>query len=218
MANVASKYKSELQLVIRALTAAALSLLIAEVLASPQSYWAVITALIIVQGSLGGTLTAGLDRLVGTLAGAVLGAAAALAGEFWDAPEVVLLLLVVPPVALLAAIRSSFRMAPMAVQPGRKQLVRHRPENDWEGLVGANLLCRHCKATSSSLTGLQFSTASSVSCSEPVSMASMATSFKRRKSCEVMPPVTCRIRLRPRAVKMLGSRSGRLRRMARISC
>jgi uncharacterized membrane protein YccC len=87
MANAASKYKSELQLVVRALTAAALSLIIGEALALPQSYWAVITALIIVQGSLGGTLTAGLERLVGTLAGAALGVAAALAREFWRCIE-----------------------------------------------------------------------------------------------------------------------------------
>ena len=113
MANAASKYKAELQLVVRALTAALLSLIIAEALALPQSYWAVITALIIVQGSLGGTLTAGLDRLLGTLAGAALGASAAVAREFWDAPQVLLLLLAVAPVAPLAAIRPSFRVAPV---------------------------------------------------------------------------------------------------------
>jgi uncharacterized membrane protein YccC len=113
MANAASKYKSELQLVVRALVAAALSLLIAEALALPQSYWAVLTALIIVQGSLGGTLTAGLDRFVGTLAGAALGAAVALVREFWDAPQVLLLLLAVAPVAALAALRPSFRVAPV---------------------------------------------------------------------------------------------------------
>jgi uncharacterized membrane protein YccC len=113
MANVSSKYKSELQQVIRALTAAALSFIVGEVLAVRQSYWAVITALIIVQGSLGGTLTAGLDRLAGTLAGAALGVAAALAREFWDAPPVLLLLLAVAPVSLLAAIRPSFRVAPV---------------------------------------------------------------------------------------------------------
>ena len=102
-----------MQLVVRALAAAVLSLIIAEALALPQSYWAVITALIIVQGSLGGTLTAGLDRLLGTLAGAALGATAALAREFWDAPQVLLLLLAVAPVAPLAAIRPSFRVAPV---------------------------------------------------------------------------------------------------------
>jgi hypothetical protein len=113
MVNPASKYRAELRLVIRALTAAALSLVIADVLALPQSYWAVFTALIIVQGSVGGTLAAGLDRFIGTLAGAVLGAAVALTGEFWRVPQVLLLLLAVAPVALLAAIRPSFRIAPV---------------------------------------------------------------------------------------------------------
>jgi uncharacterized membrane protein YccC len=86
---------------------------IADALALPQSYWAVFTALIIVQGSVGGTLAAGLDRFIGTLAGAVLGAAVALTGEFWHVPQVLLLLLAVAPVALLAAIRPSFRIAPV---------------------------------------------------------------------------------------------------------
>ncbi|HEX3498439.1 MAG TPA: hypothetical protein VHT04_03870, partial [Stellaceae bacterium] len=48
-----------------------------------------------------------------TLAGAALGVAAALAREFWHLPEVVLLVLAVAPVALLAAIRPSFRLAPV---------------------------------------------------------------------------------------------------------
>jgi uncharacterized membrane protein YccC len=111
--NPTSKYKSELRLVIRALTAAALSLVTANALDLPQGYWAVFTALIIVQGSVGGTLAAGLDRFVGTLAGAVLGDAVALTGEFWRVPQVLLLVLAVAPVALLAAIRPSFRIAPV---------------------------------------------------------------------------------------------------------
>jgi uncharacterized membrane protein YccC len=113
MANATSKYSAELRLVIRALTAAARSLVIADALAFPQSYWAVFTALIIVQGSVGGTLAAGLDRFIGTLAGAVLGAAVAVTGEFWRVPQVLLLMLAVAPVALLAAIRPSFRIAPV---------------------------------------------------------------------------------------------------------
>jgi uncharacterized membrane protein YccC len=113
MIITARKYKSELQLVVRALVAAALSLFVGELLALPQSFWAVITALIIVQGSVGGTLTAGLNRLLGTLAGAVLGAAAVLARELWHLPQMLLLLVAVAPVALLAAIRPSFRVAPI---------------------------------------------------------------------------------------------------------
>jgi uncharacterized membrane protein YccC len=113
MAAIGSSYRSELRLVARAVTAAALSLLVGDALALPQSYWAVITALIVVQGSLGGTLTAGLDRLVGTLAGAALGVAAAVAGNAWSANHVLLLVLTVAPLALLAAVRPSFRVAPI---------------------------------------------------------------------------------------------------------
>jgi hypothetical protein len=113
LASAAAKYKSELRMVVRALTAASLSFLVADALALPQGYWAVITALIIVQGSLGGTLAAGIDRVLGTVAGAALGVAAALARGFWQVPEIVLLVLAVAPVSLLAAIRPSFRIAPV---------------------------------------------------------------------------------------------------------
>src|ERR1700731_3198471 len=113
MVDAAATYKAELRLVVRALIAAALSFLAADALALPQSYWAVITALIVVQGSLGGTLAAGLDRLVGTLAGAAIGAVAALARQYWDVPPVVLLVPAVAPVAFLAALRPSFRVAPV---------------------------------------------------------------------------------------------------------
>jgi uncharacterized membrane protein YccC len=113
IADAAARYGSEWRMVVRALVAASLSLVIADWLGLPQSYWAVITTLIIVQGSLGGTLGAGLDRIVGTLAGAALGIAAALARGFWPLPEIMLLVLAVAPVALLAAIRPSFRVAPV---------------------------------------------------------------------------------------------------------
>jgi uncharacterized membrane protein YccC len=113
LADAAAKYRAELRLVVRASAAAALALLIAETLALPQGYWAVISALMIVQGSLGGTLSAGIDRLVGTLAGAAFGAVAALAREVWDVPHVVLLVLAVAPLALLAALRPNFRVAPV---------------------------------------------------------------------------------------------------------
>jgi uncharacterized membrane protein YccC len=108
-----AKYRSELRLTIRALIAAALSFVVGEALGLPQSQWAVITALIIVQGSLGGTLGASMDRLAGTLAGAVFGAAAALARQAWDMPALAVLLLAVAPLALLATLRPSFRVAPV---------------------------------------------------------------------------------------------------------
>ncbi|WP_266158535.1 FUSC family protein [Dyella silvatica] len=106
------RYHAEFRLVIRATVAAALSLLIAEALHLPQGYWAVITALLIVQASIGGTLQAGLDRLLGTIAGAAVGAAASLIGGLWPIPPLIVLLLAVAPLAFLAALRSNFRIAP----------------------------------------------------------------------------------------------------------
>jgi uncharacterized membrane protein YgaE (UPF0421/DUF939 family) len=51
-----------------------LSFALAQVLALPQGYWAVFTAVLVVQGSVGGSWKASVDRLVGTLLGAVYGA------------------------------------------------------------------------------------------------------------------------------------------------
>src|SRR5262249_3429766 len=43
----------------------------------PQGYWAVITAVLVVQTSIGGTLGASRDRLIGTVVGALVGGFAA---------------------------------------------------------------------------------------------------------------------------------------------
>ena len=87
------RYRAELRLVTRATTAAVLSFVIAEWFGLPQSYWAVMTALIIVQLSLGGTIASGMDRFAGTLAGGVLAGAAAFAGKLLDVHMLVLLVL-----------------------------------------------------------------------------------------------------------------------------
>ncbi|MDW6021373.1 FUSC family protein [Mesorhizobium sp. BAC0120] len=97
----------------RVVAAAALSFMVAEALSLPQSLWAVITALMIVQLSLGGTIAAGVDRLLGTLAGAVVGVAASLVGKLSGAHPALLLVVTVAPLAFLAALRPSFRIAPL---------------------------------------------------------------------------------------------------------
>src|SRR5208282_1113615 len=106
----------------------------------------------------------------------------------------------------------------VTTKPRRKELVSRRLQNDGERPVSDNEARRHWKAASSSLRGLHFSTASSVSRSAPVSIASIATSFRRRNIFEVTPPDTRRMRLRPPAVRTLGWRKGKLRMMARTSC
>src|SRR5262245_22819230 len=113
MPNAVSKYQSEIRRVVQTVTAAASAFIVTNAFSLPQSYWAVMTALIVVQLSLGGTISAGLDRLLGTLAGAVFGVAASLAGKFLAVNQVLLLVVTVAPLAFLAALRPSFRMAPV---------------------------------------------------------------------------------------------------------
>ncbi len=57
---------------------AGLGFAIAKLLHLPQPFWSAITAVIVASSNLGGSLRAGSDRLLGTLAGAALGLAAAL--------------------------------------------------------------------------------------------------------------------------------------------
>ena len=59
----------------RMTVAAILAFAAARAFALPEGYWAVISAVVVMQGSLGGTLGASLDRLMATVAGAMVGAA-----------------------------------------------------------------------------------------------------------------------------------------------
>ena len=79
-----------------------------------QGYWAVITCLVIVQGSLGATISAGVARVAGTAVGAVIGGIGVLLLRmYWGLPEWMILLIVIIPLSLLAASRSIFRLAPL---------------------------------------------------------------------------------------------------------
>ena len=93
--------------------AAVLAFAAAWAFALPESYWAVISAIVVMQSSLGGTLGASLDRLMATVAGAMVGAACVSLRGRGSLPEVLVLTLAVGPTALLAALRPSFRLAPI---------------------------------------------------------------------------------------------------------
>jgi len=98
---------------LRMTIAAVLSLLIAEQLRLPESFWSVLTALVITRPHLGGTLRAGAGRLAGTLCGAGLAVLVA-AGRYWHPPELVLLICVLVPLGFLIAFKPEFRTAPIA--------------------------------------------------------------------------------------------------------
>jgi uncharacterized membrane protein YccC len=78
-----------------------------------HGYWAVITCLVIMQGSLGATISAGLARIAGTAAGAGVGGIGALLLLVHGIPQWLVLLLVTAPLCLLASSRAIFRLAPL---------------------------------------------------------------------------------------------------------
>jgi uncharacterized membrane protein YgaE (UPF0421/DUF939 family) len=71
---------------LRMTIAAVLSLLVAGQMPLPESFWSVLTALVVTRPHLGGTLRAGAGRLAGTLCGAGLAVLVA-AGRHWHPPE-----------------------------------------------------------------------------------------------------------------------------------
>src|SRR5258708_2058357 len=78
-----------------------------------EGYWAVITCLVIVQSTLGGTLNAAVSRITGTVAGGVLGGIGAWVERQLGVPHAAMLLALVLPLSLAAAANAQFRMAPV---------------------------------------------------------------------------------------------------------
>jgi len=69
---------SEARQALRVMVGTALAFAVYRAFDMPQGYWAVFTVVIVMQGSIGGTLSASIDRAKGTALGAAVGAAAAL--------------------------------------------------------------------------------------------------------------------------------------------
>jgi uncharacterized membrane protein YccC len=92
-----------------------LAFALAKLLGFAHGYWAVITAIIVMQTSVGGSLKAAVDRLVGTMAGALWGAAIAVLVPHEAAGGLAAAVaLAIAPLALLAAIKVNFKAAPIA--------------------------------------------------------------------------------------------------------
>ena len=104
----------QLALSIRVTIAALAALALAQLLQLPLLLWAVLTAVIVTQMSVGRSLKATFDYLVGTLGGAIYGGAS---GVFVPHPNEIALLavlaLAVAPLALVAAINPRFSVAPI---------------------------------------------------------------------------------------------------------
>lgn len=109
-------HKAEEYHALRVGAAAVISLFVVHALHLTQGYWTILTAVLVVQSSVGGSVKFAIDRMIGTIGGAVYGAivAAFMPHDHGVAQYLSLLLGVMPP-AVLAAMNPSFRIAPVTV-------------------------------------------------------------------------------------------------------
>src|SRR5580658_7744764 len=80
-----SAHRLEMRLSVRMIASGLLAFIVGHLLGLAQVYWAVLTAVIVMQASVGGSLKVMLDRFVGTIGGAGWGVAATLAIPHSDA-------------------------------------------------------------------------------------------------------------------------------------
>ena len=103
-------------LALRLTMAAVLALGVAQALHLRLPLWAVLTALIVTQSSVGGSLKVAGDYLVGTIGGAIYGGAITiLIPHSSEAALLAVLVLAVAPVALIAAAKPRFSVATVTV-------------------------------------------------------------------------------------------------------
>ena len=104
----------ELRHAVRVTAAALIAFTVAETLNLPQGYWAVFTAVLVTQASVGGSVKAALDWVVSTLGGGVY---AAFVGTVMPHSDPIAmgigLGIALAPLAYLAAVRPTFRFAPV---------------------------------------------------------------------------------------------------------
>ncbi|TGD96595.1 FUSC family protein [Methylobacterium nonmethylotrophicum] len=109
-----ARHRSRLTQALRMTAASLATFVLAESLDLPQAYWAVITALIVTQSSVGGSLKAALDRFLGSVLGACYGGAVAFAiPHHGGAATLAALFVAVAPLTLAAAVSAGFRIAPI---------------------------------------------------------------------------------------------------------
>ncbi len=108
--------RPQLRFCVRMTVAGLLALAVVEPFPFPlHGLWAVLTAIVVTQTSVGGSLRATIEYMIGTLGGAIYAAALGVLIPHATAPSQALVLaLAVAPLALAAAINPSFRVAPFS--------------------------------------------------------------------------------------------------------
>lgn len=108
------RHRVQVALGLRVTIAAALALMAAQTVDLPLPLWAVLTAVIVTQMSVGRSLKATSDYLMGTIGGAVWGGAVAiLVPHTTEIALLLVLLLAVAPLALVAAVRQNMNVLPI---------------------------------------------------------------------------------------------------------
>jgi uncharacterized membrane protein YccC len=106
-------HRVQFALCLRVTVAAVLTLALSQLLNVPLVLWTVLTAVIVTQMNVGRSLKATIDYLVGTIGGAVYsGAVAVLVPHTSEIGLLVALSVAIAPLALVAAINTSFSVAP----------------------------------------------------------------------------------------------------------
>lgn len=101
------------RLAVRFMVAGTVALALAQLLALPQGYWSVMTAIIVIQGNVGGSLKAAWDRLLGTMFGAVAGLIAVTLMPPTPLGKAASFLLALLPTSMAAAANPAYRIAPI---------------------------------------------------------------------------------------------------------
>jgi uncharacterized membrane protein YccC len=110
----AAGHKAQLRFALRITVASLATFAIGHLLGLTQAYWAVLTALIVSQASVGGSLRATRDRFVGSLGGAAWGVAVSLTLPHATLAGLALTLTAaLAPLAMLTALNPAYRIAPV---------------------------------------------------------------------------------------------------------
>ena len=105
--------QGELRHAVRVSVAVGAAFALGAITRLPQAYWMVFTAVIVVQTSIGGTITASIERVLGTVVGGFVGALAAYIRAQTVLQEGLVLSAAVAVLAFAAAVRPSLRVAPI---------------------------------------------------------------------------------------------------------
>jgi uncharacterized membrane protein YccC len=107
--------KADVAFALRVTVASAVALSVAQLLGLPMPLWSVLTAAIVSQLSIGGTLKTGTNYMLGTVAGSIYGGAiAVLVPHASEAALLAVLVIAVAPLALYAATHANMNVVPVS--------------------------------------------------------------------------------------------------------